>query len=351
MVSTASARSDRRRGAVAPVPGSPRTTVRPRPIGPFLTLVLAVLAVACTGPVTSTPSTPGTAGRSPDSGAPTVPLLGCDATGTFAYASHAGVDPNLTSLDVFTPPADEAGCSGRPMVVWVHGGGWTSGDKSEYMTDKVTLFNGAGFVFASINYRLTDKDLPSPAPQHPVHDQDAADALAWLIDHAAELGGDPDRIAVLGHSAGGGIVSAVATDESYLGRSGVPLDALDCVGSMDGEGYDVVAGATTSPVEIQTGYRNVFGSDPAVWERASPIRHVAPDAGIARFFIAARGTDWRIGQHLAFIEALRMAGIPATVLDATALEHADLATDVGAPDDTVVTPALMDFLAGCFAAP
>ena len=48
-------------------------------------------------------------------------------------------------------------------------------------------------------------------------------------------------------------------------------------------------------------------------------------------------------------EILRKAGVPTTVLDARALEHADLATDVGAPGDTVVTPPLMDFLGGCFA--
>ena len=52
---------------------------------------------------------------------------------------------------------------------------------------------------------------------------------------------------------------------------------------------------------------------------------------------------------MAFITALRAAGVPTTVLDSRALEHADLTTLVGAPGDTLVTPALMDFLATCFA--
>jgi acetyl esterase/lipase len=277
------------------------------------------------------------------------PLVACGAKRTFTYASYSGVDPNQNRLDVYAPPADAHGCTGRPLVVWVHGGGWNSGDKSEYMPDKVALFNGAGYVFASINYRLTDKTLAQPAPQYPVHDRDAADAIAWLVHHAPDIGVDPSRVAVIGHSAGGGIVAALSTDEQYLGHDHLTLRSIVCAGSMDGEGYDITAGATTSPPEVQTGYRNAFGNDPAVWKAASPIEHVAADKGIPRFFIAARGTDWRAAQHLAFIDALRNAGVPTTVLDARALEHADLATDVGAPGDTVVTPPLMDFLGGCFA--
>ena len=54
-------------------------------------------------------------------------LLPCQASATFSYASLPGVDPNLLSLDVYTPPDDGSGCGDRPMVVWIHGGGWTSG--------------------------------------------------------------------------------------------------------------------------------------------------------------------------------------------------------------------------------
>ena len=117
---------------------------------------------------------------------------------------------------------------------------------------------------------------------------------------------------------------------------------------MDGEGYDVTAGATTSPPEWQPTYTTAFGTDPAVWADASPINHVAAGKGIPAFFIAARGIDWRVEQHLAFIAALDQAGVPVTVLDSRELEHADLTTLVGAPEDTIVTPALMEFLDGCF---
>jgi acetyl esterase/lipase len=232
-------------------------------------------------------------------------------------------------------------------VIWVHGGGWEGGDKAEFMEHKVPLFNGAGYVFASINYRLSD----ATKPDHliwPVHDDDAADAVAWIVHHAADFGGDVHRIAIFGHSAGGGIVAAITTDGRYLGHSDLPLSTVRCAGSMDGEGYDVVAGATTSPPEWQPTYLNAFGTDPAAWEQASPIRHVGANKGIPRYFIAARGIDWRLQQHLEFVDALQKAGVPTTVLDSRELEHADLTTAVGDPSDTVVTPALMTFLHDCF---
>jgi acetyl esterase/lipase len=267
---------------------------------------------------------------------------------TVQYAGYAGVDPKLTSLDLYLP-AVHAPCHVRPIVVWVHGGAWQGGDKSEYMPDKVALFNGAGYVFASVNYRLTDSSAATPL-RWPVHDDDTADALAWLVSHASEFGGDPHRLAVLGHSAGGGIVAAIATDDRYLGRHHLALDTITCAGSMDGEGYDVVAGATTSPPEYHPTYLAAFGSDPSVWPEASPINHVAAGKGIAAYFVAGRGPEWRLEQHRRFVDALNRAGVPTTVLDARQLEHADLTTDVGAPGDTTVTPPLMSFLTKCFTA-
>ena len=211
---------------------------------------VVLLAAACGGSTTGASSST------------TLAPLGCGTASTFTYETIPGVDPNLTSLDVYTPPAVDGSCTGRPLVVWVHGGGWAGGDKSEFMEYKIPLFAGAGFVFASVNYRLTDTALTPPSPQYPVHDDDTAASIAWLIDNAAALGVDPSHVAVLGHSAGGGITAAVTTDDRYLGAHGVELDAVSCAASMDGEGYDITAGATASPPEWQPTYTNAFGTDP-----------------------------------------------------------------------------------------
>lgn len=279
-------------------------------------------------------------------------LVACGESTTVQYSHHDGVPAGLNSLDVYMPPADDDGdCSERPLVVWIHGGGWTAGDKTDDIEHKVRLFNDAGFVLASINYRLTDPESDPPAPQHPVHDQDSADAVAWLIDNGERLGVDPGRVAVLGHSAGGGIAAAITTDGTYLGRHGLDVDSIRCAGSVDGEGYDVVAGATHPDPNRSETYLNVFGTDPAVWPGASPINHVTPAAGIPDYFVAARGVDVRLDQHAEFVAALHEAGIPVTVVDARALDHAEVSVNIGAPDDTVVTPVLMEFLQGCFVEP
>jgi acetyl esterase/lipase len=306
-------------------------------------LTFAFVASACSGSRANP-------GADATSTSPTEVRTECGSAHTYVYAQHPGVAAGLNSLDVHIPPAGADGCRDRPVVVWVHGGGWTAGDKADDVADKVQLFNGAGYVFVSVNYRLTDRSRQPPSPQYPVHDQDVADAVAWIVNHATEIGGARDELALVGHSAGGGIVAAVATDARYLGEHGLGLRAVRCAAGLDGEGYDVTTGATASPPEVQAGYRAVFGDDPATWRTASPVEHVEPRAGIPPFFIAARGEDWRHAPQLAFVEALERAHVPTTVLDATALEHEDLSTELGAPGDNLLTPALMDFLRGCFAA-
>lgn len=268
---------------------------------------------------------------------------------TEQYAQHDGVPIELNSVDVYLPSADADGeCSSRPLVVWIHGGGWTEGDKAAGIDDKVRLFTSAGYAFASVNYRLTDPEVVPAAPRYPVHDQDAADAIAWLVKRSDELGVDAERVAVLGHSAGGGITAAIATDATYLSAQGLDVRDIRCAGSIDGEGYDVTRGATHPDPNVNLTYLNAFGNDPAVWAQASPMNHVRADAGIPDFFVAARGTPMRLDLHAEFVEALRDAGIPATVVDARALDHAEVSDDIGAPGDTIVTPALMEFLGGCF---
>ncbi len=281
------------------------------------------------------------------SAAPTA-LVACDGHATLQYASHAGFAADLTSVDVHRPAATDGNCTRRPLVVWVHGGAWTGGDKTDHIEDKVRLFTDAGFVFASVNYRLTDVSTTPPSPRYPVHDADAAAAVAWLLHHADELGIDPDRVALLGHSAGGGIVAAITTDPSFLGAHGERLDAVRCAGSIDGEGYDVTAGATHPEPFVHDVYLDAFGTDPATWAVASPMTHVAADEGIPDYFVAARGPDVRLDLHREFVGALRAAGVPVTVVDARQLDHAQVSVDIGAPGDTVVTPQLMEFLGGCF---
>jgi arylformamidase len=305
-------------------------------------VVLAVVVGASAGC-----SSQGTETAPPKTTTVPKPLVACGGKATVQYARYDGVDAKLNSLDVWRPPAGDDGCSDRPLVVWVHGGGWTGGDKTDDIETKVRLFTDAGYAFASVNYRLTDVTVDPPKPQYPVHNKDGADGVAWLVAHAPELGVNRDRIAVLGYSAGGGIVGAFTTDESYLGAHGLKLDSIRCAASIDGEGFDVPYGATHPDPLVHDSYTNVWGHDPATWKTGSPIHHIAAGKGIPEYFVAARGPEGRMYEHNAFIAKLREAGVPVTVFDAQALDHETVAKNIK-PGDTTITPPLMDFVKQCF---
>src|SRR5271156_2325140 len=95
------------------------------------------------------------------------------------------------ALDVYSP----AKARNLPVVFWIHGGGWQTGDKSSVQV-KPQAFVDKGFVFVSTNYRL----LPSVDMETIM--RDIARSIRWTHDHIAEYGGDPERLFIMGHSAG-----------------------------------------------------------------------------------------------------------------------------------------------------
>jgi acetyl esterase/lipase len=109
-------------------------------------------------------------------------------------------------LDLYVPLYGPI-LTGRPLVVWVHGGGYIEGDKKK---SPAPLMNHFGFVSASINYRLSNE------AKFPAQLQDCQMALAWLRKHSREYGIDPKRIGLWGHSAGGHLVSLVAAHAAGL---------------------------------------------------------------------------------------------------------------------------------------
>lgn len=293
-------------------------------------LVLGVLAGAGTACVPPTPGPP------PPPPPPCAPGT-LHAARDLAYTDIPdGVDPNLLHLDVYHPERD-ADCDPLPVVVWVHGGGWRRGDKTNEITDKALLAHRQGWILVSVNYRL------SPAVQYPTHNDDVAAALGWVTEHIDAYGGDPDRLAVMGHSAGAGITSGVATNPRHLGTLEQALDTIDCAVSLDTEAYDVAARVAAGS-DI---YEQAFGTDPEVLADASPLTHVAPDRGIADFLVVVQGSPGRVALSRELTEALTGAGIGAELVVANPLSHGEVNAAVGDPTDTIVTPPLVDFLDRC----
>ena len=263
------------------------------------------------------------------------------------YARVPGVDPNLLSLDLALP-VQAAECPAPPLVVYVHGGGWRTGDKrGANVGAAVQAFVSAGYAFATVNYRLSPAEFSNDPNRvmYPTHNQDVATAIAWLIEQADEYGYRSSRIRLYGFSAGAGIVSAVATNERFLREVGRDLTDIGCVASLDTEGYDVARQAETEGLGGL--YRNAFGDDPAVWAEASPINHLAPGKGIPPFLIVVRGTLSRIQLSREFADGLYAAGADARVLETTDFVHEDVGRSVGEAEDLRITPAILSLFDDC----
>jgi acetyl esterase/lipase len=261
-----------------------------------------------------------------------------DVKRDIAYADPAN---ERQVLDVYSPP----GAKNLPVVFWIHGGGWQTGDKKDVQI-KPQIFAEKGFVFVSTNYRLL------PAVDMGTIVRDVAKAVRWVHDHIAEYGGDPNRLLVMGHSAGSQLAALICTDDRYLKAEGVSLSAIKGCVPVDGDTYDVPAIIETAETRWRVhglppakfGHREKFGNDPAKHKDFSAVTHVAKDKGIPPFFIlhVADHPD-TTAQARRLGNVLKEAGIPATVFGARETTHNKINADLGRPDDPA-TKALFEFL-------
>ena len=127
-------------------------------------------------------------------------------TRDLAYGSEA-----RQRLDVYAPKDTAI----HPLVVFFHGGSWTMGRKSQYAFMGAALAT-RGYITVIPDYRLY------PEVRFPNFVEDSARAVAWVREHAQELRGDPDRIVLMGHSAGAHMAAMLALNSDYLERAGVP---------------------------------------------------------------------------------------------------------------------------------
>jgi acetyl esterase/lipase len=127
--------------------------------------------------------------------------------------TYATVDGEALQLDLYLP---EEYHTALPLVMWIHGGGWVTGARSPC---PVAMLATRGYAVASISYRLSQGEVVFPAPLH-----DCKAAVRWLRSNAWRFGCDPERIGVLGASAGGHLGSLLGTvqgDAELEGDEGV----------------------------------------------------------------------------------------------------------------------------------
>jgi arylformamidase len=237
----------------------------------------------------------------------------------FAYGGDA-----KQRLDFIAPKGVTAPV---PLVVFIHGGGWSVGDKAYGDAAKATSFTARGYAYASLNYQLV--------PNATVEQQgaDIAAGLAYLRANARTLGVDPDRIVIMGHSAGAHLAALVASDPAYLTAARVPMAAVKGVILLDGAAYDVARQVANPQNKLPSMYKAAFGNDSKRQAALSPIMHAA-GPNVADWLIlpvADRPDSSAQSQDLA--TALRKGGSRATVTPVANSSHMKLNKDLGVAGD------------------
>ena len=221
-------------------------------------------------------------------------------------------------LDVYAP--DHA--RRAPILIMVHGGGWRRGDKDSrgVVENKVAHWLPRGWIVVSVDYRM----LPEADPL--TQADDVAHALAYVQREAANWGGDPARVVMMGHSAGAHLVALLAADASIAARAGArPVRGTV---ALDSAAYDVDSIMSHRHVPL---YDQAFGSDPAYWHRASPVRRIAgTPAPLLLVCSSARQLSCPNAQE--FARAAHAHGGRAEILP-LALNHMQINAELGADRD------------------
>ena len=246
-------------------------------------------------------------------------------------------------LDVYQP--EKASDELLPVVFWIHGGGWTQGDKSDVELKPKVLIE-RGYVFVSTNYRLLpDVDMDTLIA-------DVAAAMGWVHKNIREHGGDPHQIIVGGHSAGAQLAALLCIDERYLAKHDVFFSDLKGCIPVDGDTYDLPKIIATAEFRAQLygrplpsfGHRQKFGNDPKKHVDFSAVTHVAEGKDIPPFLILYfPGNPATRSQAGALTNALKKSNIPVTMYGKSDSNHVRLNDDLGKLDDPA-TEKLWEFL-------
>ncbi len=256
-----------------------------------------------------------------------------------AYTRSA--DPRQM-LDIYAPE----GARNLPVVFWIHGGGWEGGDRTS-IQEKPRAFVEKGFIFVSTGYRL----LPNVEMLDIF--QDVAKSMRWVHEHIAEHGGDPNRVLVMGHSAGAQLAALLCTDERYLKAEGVPLSTIKGCVPVDGDTYDVPAIIEVAETRCRVhgfplpkkGHREKFGNDPAKHRDYSAVNHVEKDKNIPPFLILHVADHPDTTAQAERLEiALKSSAIPVRRFAAKQTNHSKLNENLGISDDPA-TVQMFHFLA------
>jgi acetyl esterase len=239
----------------------------------------------------------------------------------------------LTDIPVriYWPPVDTD--DALPVVVFYHGGGWAIGDLDTH--DHVARAHaiGAEAIIVSVDYRL--------APEHPFPEgvEDAWAALQWVGEHAAELGGDPTRIAVAGDSAGGNLSAVMALRARDAGGPPLTFQLLwypVAVGDLSLPSFTENADAPLLNSDVTSAFLTWYlpgqdMSDPKALPTDLAPANAATLAGLAPAFIGTAEHDPLRDDGGKYAELLSAAGVPVQLSNEPTMVHGYVSLAMASP--------------------
>ncbi len=240
-------------------------------------------------------------------------------------------DDAFRKLRVYRSRADtsDASPNAKPVIIFIHGGSWLSGDPDDYGFVARALVP-EGFVTVLAGYRLGDSG------KFPAMVTDTAAAFAWTVANIAQYGGDPDMIFIAGHSAGAYNAAMVALDPQWLAAEGLGADAIAGFIGLAGP-YDFYPFDTESTIAA-------FGDAPAP-QATQPVNFARQDAPPMLLLTGAKDTTVKPRNTRALAAAMEQAGGDVTSRIYPGFDHAGILTALASPfrRDPAVINAMVQF--------
>lgn len=242
------------------------------------------------------------------------------------YRDTAATDfhPQKHLLDLYWPAVRE-NC---PVLVFIHGGTWISGSKDLYI-ELGKNFAAKGVTTAVINYRLGD------VASYNQMAADCAAAVKWIHEHAKQYHGNPDRVSVMGHSAGGHLAALITLDPDYFKALHTPNPIKGCL-LIDAFGLNIDT-FIQSPLAYmyRSSVARVFTSDPVQWKKASPVNHVEQNKVPFYIVTGTNSYPFLVQDNMLFTDRLRMVNKQVVYETMPGKNHQEMVTQFAHPGNVL----------------
>lgn len=243
------------------------------------------------------------------------------------YGKHA-----KQRLDLYLPTPQTGKA---PVFVFIHGGGFREGDRAHYGFLAGPLARH-GILTAVVGYRLTSQGF-----HYPSQPDDIRAAIAWVFRNIARYGGDPERLFVGGHSAGGILAADVSVNRDWLASYDLPPELIRGAAMISTSIVvdDPAAALGGGVYQIRKSEGNAYVDDPALRRRANPLWNIARPAGRV-LMVVGKGEDPYLRAGEVFVQKLRAEGTQVQWRVFSELDHAQTALALGQEESALFQAVL-----------